>query len=188
MWGRRAAWPATRGRVTGATRSSASRCASGGWATRSGPPPTSRASPTPRQERRRPADDAAERTRLLETLGADPEARTQPPHVRAQLAALEKEQKARATRFGRDVVDRSLVDLLSMYRDALVVRAGARRARQRRGHSTRCERSPSAMSAERLLACMDAIGEARERINLNVPPLALEAMAVSLQVPTPSSR
>jgi DNA polymerase-3 subunit delta' len=45
------------------------------------------------------------------------------------------------------------------------------------------------MSAERLLACMDAVGEARERINLNVPPLlALEAMAVSLQVPTPSTR
>ena len=34
-----------------------------------------------------------------------------------------------------------------------------------------------------------SVGEARERINLNVPPLlALEAMAVSLQVPTPSSR
>ena len=133
--------------------------------------------------------DAAERTRLLETLGADPEARTQPPHVRAQLAALEKEQKARATRFGRDVVDRSLVDLLSMYRDALVVRAGATVELVNAEALDQVRALAAAMSAERLLACMDAVGEARERINLNVPPLlALEAMAVSLQVPTPSSR
>jgi DNA polymerase-3 subunit delta' len=133
--------------------------------------------------------DAAERTRLLETLGADPEARTQPPHVRAQLAALEKEQKARATRFGRDVVDRSLIDLLSMYRDALVVRAGATVELVNAEALDQVRALAAAMSAERLLACMDAVGEARERINLNVPPLlALEAMAVSLQVPTPSSR
>ena len=42
--------------------------------------------------------DAAERARLLETLGADPTARTQPPHIRSQVAALEREQKTRATR------------------------------------------------------------------------------------------
>ncbi len=79
--------------------------------------------------------DQRERTRLLETLGADPGARTQPPHIRSQLSALEREQKARATRHGRDVVDRALVDLLSMYRDALVVRSGATgRSGQQRGH------------------------------------------------------
>ena len=132
--------------------------------------------------------DAAERTRLMETLGADPGARTQPPHVRAQLAALEKEQKARATRFGRDVVDRSLVDLLSMYRDALLVRTGATVELVNAEALDQVRALAGAMSAERLLQCMDAIGEARERINLNVPPLlALEAMAVTLQVPTPSN-
>ncbi len=61
----------------------------------------------------------------MEMLGADPSARTQPPHIRSQLSSLEKEQKARATRFTRDVIDRALVDLLSVYRDALVVRTGA---------------------------------------------------------------
>ena len=132
--------------------------------------------------------DAAERTRLMETLGADPGARTQPPHVRAQLAALEKEQKARATRFGRDVVDRSLVDLLSMYRDALLVRTGATVELVNAEALDQVRALAGAMSAARLLQCMDAIGEARERINLNVPPLlALEAMAVTLQVPTPSN-
>jgi DNA polymerase-3 subunit delta' len=69
--------------------------------------------------------DTAERQRLMETLGADPSARTQPPHIRSQIAALEREQKARATRYSRDVLDRSLLDLLSIYRDALVLHTGA---------------------------------------------------------------
>ena len=69
--------------------------------------------------------DTAERQRLMELLGADPSARTQPPHIRSQLSGLEKEQKARATRHSRDVLDRSLVDLLSVYRDALILHSGA---------------------------------------------------------------
>ena len=133
--------------------------------------------------------DARERTRLLETLGADPAARTHPPHVRSQLSALEREQKARATRHGRDVVDRALVDLISMYRDALVVRAGAPVELVNTEVTDQVHTLASAMSSERLLQCMDAIGEARERINLNVPPLlALEAMAVALQVPARTDR
>jgi len=129
--------------------------------------------------------DQRERTRLLETLGADPSARTQPPHVRSQLSALEREQKARATRHARDVVDRALVDLLSMYRDALVLRSGATVGLVNSEAIDQVRALAAALTPERLLLCMDAIGEARERINLNVPPLlALEAMAVSLQLPT----
>ena len=108
--------------------------------------------------------------------------------MRAQLAALERDQKARSTRFGRDVVDRALVDLLSMYRDALLVRTGATVELVNAEAVDQVRALAAAMTAERLLQCMDAIGEARERINLNVPPLlALEAMAVSLQVSAPSS-
>ncbi len=130
------------------------------------------------------ARDADERARLLQTLGADPGARSQPPHIRAQLSALEREQKARATRHGRDVVDRALVDLLSMYRDALMVRTGAGVGLINADVADQVRALASALSAERLLTCMEAIGQARERINLNVPPLlALEAMAVSLQLP-----
>ena len=128
--------------------------------------------------------DAGERARLLETLGADPAARTQPPHVRAQVSALEKEQKTRATRFGRDVVDRSLVDLLSVYRDALIVRSGSPVALVNQDMAEQVQRLAQVMSSEQLLGAMDAIGVARERIGANVPPLlALEAMAVSLQLP-----
>lgn len=127
--------------------------------------------------------DAAERTRLLEQLGADPAARTQPPHVRSQVAALEKEQKTRATRFGRDVVDRALVDLLSLYRDALMVRSGAPVELVNADLGDQVREVARTHSAEQLLLAMDAIGVARERIEAAVPPLlALESMTISLQV------
>ncbi|WP_299446665.1 DNA polymerase III subunit delta' [uncultured Phycicoccus sp.] len=128
--------------------------------------------------------DAAEKARLLEVLGADATARTQPPHVRSQVAALEREQKARATRFTRDVVDRALVDLLSVYRDALVLRAGAGSDLVNEDSRQVVTRVAEVLSAEQLLGAMDAIGTARTRIDANVSPLlALEAMALDLRLP-----
>jgi DNA polymerase-3 subunit delta' len=128
--------------------------------------------------------DVAEKVRLMETLGADPSARTQPPHVRSQVAALERDQKTRATRFGRDVIDRSLIDLLSIYRDALVVHTGASIGLVNQDMIEQVQHLAGVLSPERLLGCMDAIGTARERIDANVQPLlALEAMAISLQLP-----
>ena len=96
--------------------------------------------------------DAAERARLLEVLGADPTARTQPPHIRAQVTSLEKEQKARATRFTRDVVDRALVDLLSVYRDALVCAPGRARRWSTRTAGRSCSGWPSVLGPDDLLA------------------------------------
>ncbi len=126
--------------------------------------------------------DAAERVRLLEQLGADPAARTHPPHVRAQLAALERDQKTRATRFGRDVIDRALVDLVSFYRDALIVRAGSPVELVNADLTDQVRAVAASHTAEQLLSAMDAIGQARERIEAAVPPLlALEAMAIALQ-------
>ena len=128
--------------------------------------------------------DTAERQRLMELLGADPSARTQPPHIRSQLSGLEKEQKARATRHSRDVLDRSLVDLLSVYRDALILHSGAAIGLVNQDSLPIVQGVARSMSAEQLLQAMDAIGTARERIGLNVAPLlALEAMAISLRVP-----
>ena len=129
--------------------------------------------------------DAAEKVRLMEVLGADPSARTQPPHIRSQLSSLEKEQKARATRFTRDVIDRALVDLLSVYRDALVVRTGAGLGAGQRGQPPGRAAGVRAARARRsCCGAMDAIGTARERIGANVNPLlALEAMALDLRLP-----
>lgn len=128
--------------------------------------------------------NATEKARLLETLGADPTARTQPPHVRSQVSALEKEQKTRATRFGRDVIDRALTDLLSLYRDALLRHTGAAVALVNEDNVAMVEHLTSVLSPEDLLHAMDAIGTARERIEANVSPLlALEAMALDLRLP-----
>ena len=128
--------------------------------------------------------DSTEKARLLETLGADPGARTQPPHVRAQVSALEREQKTRATRFTRDVIDRSLMDLISIYRDAMVMHSGAPIGLVNQDMADQVRQLARVLSPEQLLGCMDAIGTARERIDANVAPLlALEAMAISLQLP-----
>jgi DNA polymerase-3 subunit delta' len=129
--------------------------------------------------------DAAERAHLLETLGADSTVRVQPPHIRAQVSALERDQKLRATRFIRDVIDRSLMDLLSIYRDALVVHTGASIGLVNQDMFEQVRQLARVLSPEQLLGCMDAIGTARERIDANVHTvLALEAMAISLQLPS----
>lgn len=128
--------------------------------------------------------NARERARLLEQLGADPSARTQPPHVRSAVNQLEKEQKTRATRFGRDVIDRALVDLASMYRDAMVVRWNKPVDLVNADIIGEVEQLARAMNPEQLLLALDAIATARERIAANVPPLlALEAMCISLELP-----
>jgi DNA polymerase-3 subunit delta' len=128
--------------------------------------------------------DVNEKARLMETLGADSSARVQPPHVRAQVSALEREQKTRATRFARDVIDRSLMDLFSIYRDALIMHAGGPIALVNQDMVDQVRQLARALSPEQALGCLDAIGTARERIDANVQPLlALEAMAISLQLP-----
>lgn len=135
-------------------------------------------------EASRRSREGAEREQLLATLGADPGARTHPPHVRAQIRALEREQKARTTRHTRDVVDRALVDLMSVYRDALIVRSGAPIALVNDDQRGVVDAVSRAFTPEGLLGAIDAIGLARERIAANVAPLlALEAMFLALRLP-----
>ncbi len=124
--------------------------------------------------------DGAERAALLHSLGAEA-AGALPPAVRSQLKQLEKEQKSRATRFRRDVIDRALLDLLSVYRDVLILQLGAE-VELVNGHlGERLQRIAQRSRPEQTLARMDAIGEARERIAANVnPQLAMEAMALQL--------
>ena len=130
--------------------------------------------------------DAAERAALLHSLGAEG-ATTLPPAVRAQVRQLEENQRRRATRAQRDVLDRALVDLLSLYRDVLVLQLGAGGDVDLGVELVNVEleqqvRALAAGStAEATLRRMDAIGEARERIEANVAPLlAVEALMVAL--------
>ncbi|HMO10592.1 MAG TPA: DNA polymerase III subunit delta' [Actinotalea sp.] len=125
--------------------------------------------------------DAAERSALLRSLGAEDASRL-PPTVRAQVRQLEDDQKRRATRALRDVLDRSMLDLLSLYRDVLVVQLGAGVDPVNVEHSPLVASLAADSSPEQTLRRMDAVGEARTRLQGNVAPLlAIEAMAVALR-------
>jgi len=125
--------------------------------------------------------DATERAELLRTLGAE-DGRTLPPTLRAQVRQLEEEQKRRATRAQRDVLDRSLIDLLSLYRDVLVVQLGADVDLVNTAEEAQVRRLAAGSTPEQSIRRMDAIGVTRERLAGNVAPLlAMEAMAVALR-------
>ncbi len=101
------------------------------------------------------------------------------------LAALEKGQKTRAKRRILDVVDRALMDLVSVYRDAIALGTGSAAALVNEELRPDLERLVQASSPEQALRRIDAIFAAREQmLEFNVPAqLALESMMVALQLP-----
>ena len=125
--------------------------------------------------------DAAERAALLRSLGAEA-AGALPPALRSQVRALEDDQKKRATRSKRDALDRSLVDLASLYRDVLVVQLGATVELVNAELATEVATMARRSAPEQTLTRLDAVGRARTRIAANVNPLlAVEAMALALR-------
>jgi DNA polymerase III subunit delta' len=102
------------------------------------------------------------------------------------LKELEKRQKSRATRLGRDSLDRALVDLAAFYRDALVVAAGGDQA-PALNHPDRhadAEELARRIGAEGAVRRIDAILACREAMEQNVKPqIALEALTVRLRLP-----
>ena len=125
--------------------------------------------------------DAAERAELMRALGAG-EGETLPPRLRSQLRQLEDDQKRRATRRQRDVLDGAMVDLLSLYRDVLVVQLGAAVELVNGEHAASVRALAADSTPEQTVRRMDAIGTARERLEGNVAPLlAIEAMAIALR-------
>ncbi|WP_454293444.1 DNA polymerase III subunit delta' [Salana multivorans] len=126
--------------------------------------------------------DATEKAELLRALGADGE-KTLPPAVRTQIRQLEEDQKRRARRAVVDGLDRAMTDLLSFYRDVLVLQLGAEvplvNTEQRADVQAVARASTG---PEQTLRRMDAIQTARTRLAGNVAPLlAVEAMTVSLR-------
>jgi DNA polymerase-3 subunit delta' len=124
--------------------------------------------------------DADEKAALLRSLGAEGGG-TLPPAVRAQVKQLEENQRRRATRAQRDVLDRALLDVLTLYRDVLVVQLGADVELVNAELADEIARLARASTPEDTVRRMDAIGLARERIGANVTPLlAVEALMVEL--------
>jgi DNA polymerase-3 subunit delta' len=105
------------------------------------------------------------------------------------LKELERKQKSRATRLGRDSLDRALVDLAAFYRDALVLAA----VREAGGtppplaHPDRradAEELAVRIGAEGALRRIDAVLACRTALEQNVKPqIAVEALTVALRLP-----
>jgi len=101
------------------------------------------------------------------------------------LRDLEKNQKTRAKRRHLDVVDRGLMDLVSVYRDVLTCQlgTGGELVNEELRHDVVA--LSHAGGPAQTLARIEAVFEAREQmLEFNVPPLlALESLMVALQVP-----
>ena len=124
--------------------------------------------------------DAEEREHALRSLGIEPGG-TIPPALRGQLRQLEEDQKRRATRSLRDGIDRILVDLLSLYRDVMMLQLGSASDLVNQELRPELDALSAHTTPAATLAAMDAVATARERIDGNVAPaLALEAMLTTI--------
>ncbi|MGO4299112.1 DNA polymerase III subunit delta' [Leifsonia sp. RAF41] len=124
--------------------------------------------------------DAEEREHALRSLGIEPGG-TIPPALRGQLRQLEEDQKRRATRSLRDGIDRILVDLLSLYRDVMMIQLGSDSELVNQELRPELDALSAHTNPAATLAAMDAVATARERIDGNVAPaLALEAMLTTI--------
>ncbi len=127
--------------------------------------------------------DAEERVELLRTLGAS-EGQTLPPSLRAQLRQLEEDQKRRARRALLDTIDRALVDLLSYYRDVLVVQLGSDVDLVNTAAETSVRELARTSTPEQNLRRMQAIGRTRARFDeygTIAPLLAIESLFIALR-------
>src|SRR5688500_6576687 len=103
-----------------------------------------------------------------------------------QLKELEKRQKSRATRIGRDSLDRALVDLAGLYRDALVLHSAPSEPLPLNHPDRRADAEELArrIGAEGALRRIDAVLACRTALEQNVKPqIALEALTVALRLP-----
>ena len=133
--------------------------------------------------------DAREKQDLNTAYGVQERGR-RPREYAPALTALEKGQKTRAKRRVLDVVDRCLMDLASVYRDAIAVSVGTGGHlvnEEIRGDVAQLARRSS---AEQHLQRIEAIFAARRQmLEFNVPPaIALESMMVALRLSGGASR
>ena len=123
--------------------------------------------------------DAEERESTLRSMGVE-SGQAVPPALRSQIKTLEDDQKRRATRSLRDGLDRILVDLMSLYRDILLVQLGSGLPTINSAIQQRLDEVAAGSDPADTLAVLDALAVARRRIAANVAPaLALEAALIT---------
>jgi DNA polymerase-3 subunit delta' len=128
--------------------------------------------------------DARERVDLDASYGVVERGR-RPREYAPAVSALERAQKTRAKRRHLDVVDRSLMDLASVYRDAIALATGGGAALVNDELRRDIEQIVRTSGPELNLRRIGWIFDAREQmLDFNVPvALALESLMVALKVP-----
>lgn len=135
--------------------------------------------------------DEKERDELATALGAGGTGKGAASATRGSAGALkdlEKRQKSRATRTGRDALDRALIDVAGLYRDALAVRFGAATADSRSGvtlthpdMADQIRELATDVRPEGLLRSIEAVLDCRDALDTNVKPrFAVAAMVATL--------
>lgn len=130
--------------------------------------------------------DEREREELATALGAGGTGKGAATATRGSAGALkdlERRQKSRATRTGRDALDRALLDIAGLYRDALAVSFGdpSGITMTHPDMADRARDLATRVRPEGLLRSIDAILACREALDRNVKPrFALAAMAATL--------
>jgi len=124
-----------------------------------------------------------EKASLEGVYGSDQKSRSSRAY-KAAMADLKRSQELRAKRRVLDVVDRCLMDLLSVYRDTIAVQAGARGELVNEELRPEVEELARRTTPESNLRRIDAVFTAREQMTeFNTTPLlALESMMVALKV------
>jgi DNA polymerase-3 subunit delta' len=127
--------------------------------------------------------DAREREELDRAYGVVERGR-RPREYAPALRDLEKSQKTRAKRRHLDVVDRGLMDLVSVYRDTLTLQLGASAEIVNEEIRTDLDKLVATTTPESNLRRIDAVFTAREQmLEFNVPAiLALESLMMALHV------
>ena len=124
--------------------------------------------------------DDAERAALLRVVGVA-EGQSVPPAFRAQLSALEDDQKRRATRSLRDGIDRVLTDLQSLFRDVVMLQFGQGGDLINRELRPEIEAIAESWPIPRTLVVLDDLAHTRESLERNIAPLlALESLLVTV--------
>ena len=124
--------------------------------------------------------DEAERAALLRTVGVA-EGQAVPQALRAQISALEDDQRKRATRSLRDGIDRVLTDLQSLYRDVVMLQYGRGDDLINRELNAELSALAADWSVARTLVVLDHLTETRESLERNVAALlALESLLVTI--------
>jgi DNA polymerase III subunit delta' len=124
--------------------------------------------------------DSAERTDLEQALGMGTRG-VKPRGAQGALRELEDQQKARAKRLQRDALDRALIELMSFYRDVLVVQTGGGVDLVNEESRREVESVAASGSPESTVRRIQAILDCREALEGSVAPLlALEALMIAL--------